>query len=146
MVCGIVDVQTQLLEVGDDDEPRAHMLALVAEGLRLNLREVGGLVVFQLYHAYHLAVQQDGPVSLLGVGLVLLLRYQIIVRRRIQHVAQHLHKQFAKEALLELLLLRLTYVLLYCRVQEILPVPVPGLLHQLLGQHGKVLLYDILLK
>lgn len=109
IVDGIVDIEPQLLEVGDDDQPSALVLALVAEGLSLDLREVGGLVVLQLYHADDFSLQQDSPVGLFRVGLVLLLCDQVVVGQWIQRLAQHLDEQLAEETLLELLFLTLQY-------------------------------------
>ena len=126
MVNGIVDVKSQFLEVGDDDQPRAHMLALVAESLSLDFREIGGLVVFQFDDPNNLLVQQDSTVGFLAVGLVLLFRYQVEAWRWIERIAQHFHEQFAEKALLELFLFRLTYVLLYLIIQKVTLILLPS--------------------
>ena len=95
--------------------------------------EVGGLVVFQFYHANHLTVELDGPVGFLGVRLVLLLGDEVIVGRGVQRVAQYLHEQFAEESLLKLFLFRLEDVLLDVLVQEILLERLPWLVGDFFG-------------
>ena len=102
------------------------MLTLIVERLRFNLREVGGLVVFQLNHTYHVAVKKNGTIGLLGVRFVLLLSNQIEAGRRIQRVAQHIHEQFPKETLLKLLFVALQDVQLDLFVQKITLVLQPG--------------------
>ena len=92
MLHGIVDIEAQLLKIGDDDQPRSHMLALIAKGLRLNLRKVGGLVVFQFDDANHFPIQKYSTIGFLGVGLIFLFGNQIIVGRRIERIAQNFHE------------------------------------------------------
>ena len=72
MLHSVVDVEAQLLEVGDDYQAGIGVLVLVAESLRLDFRQVGGFVVFQFDDANHLVVEQNGSVGFLGVGFVLL--------------------------------------------------------------------------
>ncbi|MBQ6062097.1 MAG: hypothetical protein IJK87_00515 [Prevotella sp.] len=95
------------------------VLALVAKCLLLDFREVGGLVVFQFDHADDISVDDDGTVSLLGVGLILPFGDEVVVGRWIERIAQHIDKQLAKKSLLELLFLAFANVGLYVGVMEI---------------------------
>ena len=146
MLHRIVDVESQLLEVGNDDKTGIGMLVLVAEGLRLDLREVGRLVVLQLDDAHNFSVNQDCPIGFLGVRLVLLLGDEVEVGRRIERVAKHLDEEFAQEPFLELLLLRLEDVLLYGGIEEIALERAPRLCYLFGRQRGKVFSEDVLLE
>ena len=95
------------------------MLALIVECLRLNFRKICGLMVFQLYHTYHLAIFLNSAISLLRIRLILLLCYEVEVWRRIQGIAKHLDKEFTKKTLLELFFFRLLDIQLYILIQEI---------------------------
>ena len=117
-VDGVVDVEAQLLEVGDDDVEGFFVLALIVEGLCLDFAEVRRFVVFQLNHTHNLAIDEDGTIGLLAVGLVLLLGGEVEIGVGIQGVAENLHEQFAKETFLELLFLAVEDVGLPFRIQE----------------------------
>ena len=103
-------------------------------------------MVFKFDNAHHLAIHQNGTVGFLRVGLVLLLGNQVVVGRRVERVAQHLHKQFAQEALLKLFFLALADIFLNIRVQKVLLVLQPSLCHSLLRCGIGVFFDNIFLK
>ena len=103
-------------------------------------------MVFKFNNAHHLAIHQNGAVGFFRVGLVLLLGNQIVVGRRVERVAQHLHKQFAQETLLKLLLLALADIFLNIRVEKVLLELLPRLCHSLLRRGIGIFLDNVLLK
>ena len=78
MFDGVINIKTQFLEVGDDDQPSIRMLALIIESLCFNLRKVCGLMVFQFYYTNDFAILKNSTVSFLGVGLVLLFGNEVV--------------------------------------------------------------------
>ena len=143
---GIVNIETQLLEIRDNHIPCIAVLALVAERLTLHMTEVCSLMIFQFYNTDYLAVSENSSVGFLGVGLVLLLGDEVIVRSWVQYIAKHLDEQFTQETLLKLFLFGRTDILLNSGVKEIRLVRIPRRTHLLLIQQGDVLLYDSILK
>ena len=119
-VNGVVDVEAELLEVGDDDIDGFLVAVLIAKGLSLDLSEVGRFMVFQLNHTHHLAGHEHGAISLLAVALVFLLSDEVVVWRRIERIAQYLDKQLSQKAFLKLFFLTLVDVLLDVRIEEII--------------------------
>ena len=55
------------------------MFVLVSECLILNAGKVGRFVVFQLYHANRLVINQNGTIGLLRTHFVLQLRGEVVV-------------------------------------------------------------------
>ena len=146
MLDRVVDIETQFLEVGDDNIARVLVLALIAEGLPLDMAEVGGLVIFEFDDTDDLVVTEDSAICFLGIGLVLLLGDEVEVRRRVEGIAEDLHEEFAEEALLELLLFGRADIVLDLLVQEIRFVHFPCGCYLLSIERREVLLNDTILK
>ena len=122
------------------------MLALITKCLTLHMAQIGSLMVFQFDDTNNLSVTQDGTIRFLGVGLVLLLRDKIVIRRRVKRITEHLYEQLPKKTLLELFFFGRADVVLNGRVEEIRFVGIPGGCHLLLIKQCSVFLYDGILK
>ncbi len=146
MLDGVVNIKTQLLEIGDDDVFGVLVLALIAESLPLYVAEVGGFMVFEFDDTDDLAVSQNSAVGFLGVGLVLLLGDEVEIGHRVERVAKDLDEEFSQKALLELLLFGRSDILLYGRIEEIGFVDFPRFVNQLCILCSEVFLDDTILK
>ena len=146
MLYRIVNIETQFLEVRYHHILRILVLALIAEGLALDVAEVGGLVVFQLNDTDHFLVSQYSAICFLGIGLVFLLRNEVEVWRGVERIPKDLHEQFPQESFLELLLFAWSNILLYLLVQEISLIHFPRGCYLIGIERREVLLNDAILK